>query len=88
MYMYNKHYLFGPNLDLYTIRLRLYSILKSDWSGTWLLLPIDAMYCGFYCVRGLRHVGTAVGWNQVEGQSHLTARTRVTNPFFVIACRG
>jgi len=28
----------------------LYSILKSDWSGTWLLLPIDITYCGFYCV--------------------------------------
>ena len=42
-------------------RLQLYSILKSDWSGTWLLLPIDTTYRGFYCVRGLRRVDTAVG---------------------------
>ena len=54
-------------------RLQLYSILKSDWSGTWLLLPMDAMYHGFYCVHGLCCIGTVVGWSQVEGGSHLTA---------------
>ena len=35
-----------------------YLILKSDWSGTWLLLPIDAMCRGFYCVRRLHRLGT------------------------------
>jgi len=34
-------------------RLQRYLILTSDWSGTWLLLPIDAMYRGFYCVHRL-----------------------------------
>jgi len=38
-------------------RLQLYSILKSDWSGTWLLLPIDATYREFYYVYG--HCGRA-----------------------------
>ena len=28
------------SLVLYMFRLQLYSILKSDWSGAWLLLPI------------------------------------------------
>ena len=60
-------------------RLQLYSSLKSDWSGTWLLLPIDATYRGFYCVRGLRRVGTMVGWSQVEGRSHLTARVHTSH---------
>ena len=72
-----------------SLRLQLYSILKSDWSGTWLLLPIDATSCGFYCVRGLHRLGTVVGWSQVEGRSHLTARmricTRVTYPLSVSA---
>ena len=61
------------------IRLQLYSILKSDWSGTWLLLPIDATYHGFYCVCGLRRLGTVVGWSQVEGRSHLTARMHASH---------
>ena len=43
-----------------SFRLQLYSILKSDWSGTWFLLPIDATYRGFDCVRGLCCVGTEV----------------------------
>ena len=52
----------ATQIDSYMyFRLQLYSILKSDWSGTWRLLPIDTTYCGFYCVRGLRRVGTAVG---------------------------
>ena len=36
-----------------SVKLQLYSIMKSDWSGTWLLLSIDATYHGFYCVRKL-----------------------------------
>jgi len=35
------------------ITLQLYSIMESDWSGMWLLLPIDVTYRGFYCVRRL-----------------------------------
>ena len=43
----------GVCVHVHAFRLQLYSILKSDLSGMWLLLPIDTTYHGFCCVRGL-----------------------------------
>ena len=46
-------YLLGRNkFQMKTLLLDCSSLqfLKSDWSGTWLLLPIDTTYHGFYCV--------------------------------------
>ena len=70
------------------LRLQLYSILKYDWWGTWLLLPIDATYRGFYWATLCRHCG-GPDWAKLRGGAiWLLTRTRVTYPLSVSAHRG
>ena len=47
------------------LRLQLYSILKSDWSGAWLLLPIVARTMNSIVSTGYSHkiVIMCVKWN-------------------------